>query len=46
MRPANAQLDLLPQIQKGHLPGPLRRLSVVHGKDVMELPLFREEENT
>jgi hypothetical protein len=45
MRTADAQLDLLPQIQKGHLPGPLRRLSVVHGEDVMELPLFREEEN-
>lgn len=46
MRPADAQLDLLPQIQNGHLPGPLQRLSVVRGKDVMELSLFREEENT
>lgn len=43
MRPAGSQLDLLPQIQNGYLPGPLRSLSVVHGEDVMELSLFREE---
>nr|DAV50996.1 MAG TPA: hypothetical protein [Caudoviricetes sp.] len=31
MRPVGSQLDLLPQIQNGYLPGPLRSLSVVHG---------------